>query len=48
MSDTALETVLKEEEIYREMVSVLAEQLHAAYKREKYRRENQVHVNAND
>ncbi len=44
MSDTALETVLKEAEIYREMVSVLAEQLHAAYKREKYRRENHVNT----
>ena len=41
-SEGALAIVLREAAIYREMVNVLLEALHAAYKRERYRRESHV------
>ena len=37
MSDAEVETLLREAAVYREMVNVLLEALHAAYKRERYR-----------
>ena len=43
--DDVIEAVLQESATYREMVSLLLERLHEAYRRERYRREN--HVNKN-
>ena len=49
MSDAALETetALREAATYREMVNVLLEALHAAYERDRWRRESRGRVDIN-
>ena len=47
MNDAAVETLLREAAAYRELLTVVLEQLHAAYERERWRKESRGRVDTN-